>query len=451
MATKPRDETWQAAPSGGAWLRRAALRGAVCGTAVAVAVGAMAPAIAAVGMDERGLDVLGASPMSRGELDENRGGFSLGAFKINIGVKITTTLNNAVTLQSVLTYNTKTKIAEMTSNVSKAVAKIGDDDDDDASTSSNQAGAVSFSLPQFKLSSQSAQFEADDLDSDDDDDAVSPSVQGETAAPSNPPPVVVAELEEPVGAVVPSATEPSDTGNSGNASIGAQAIGEIVEVADAAPASPPSGPKINLDPIIDQVTQVVDAIIVEPPSLPALEDATQVVDALIIEPPVLPDAGGIVEELTPVVGTVEIESPSPPVIVPAAEPLVIDTESMAALAEIVSEAGAPGELEPAAQAQDPSGEQELALNDAEVLPEVLMTALSGGTKFTSGETEVTHLIQNGIMASIQNSANGMTIDQSVEMSVSISNFNSLIQGALSDMKANMMSTEVARFNSSLGN
>lgn len=56
--------------------------------------------------------------MSSDELDRHRGGFSLGPFMLNLGIQITTTVNDAVTVQTVLTVEADLLGAQLSSGVS---------------------------------------------------------------------------------------------------------------------------------------------------------------------------------------------------------------------------------------------------------------------------------------------------------------------------------------------
>lgn len=100
---------------------RSARHGAVSVAALALSLGALMPAATAgVGPDE--LDLDGAVQMSSAELDGSRGGFALGSFLVNLGIQITTTVNNAVSVQTVLTMDPTTLAANITSNVTAGVA-----------------------------------------------------------------------------------------------------------------------------------------------------------------------------------------------------------------------------------------------------------------------------------------------------------------------------------------
>jgi hypothetical protein len=82
---------------------------------------------------------------------------------------------------------------------------------------------------------------------------------------------------------------------------------------------------------------------------------------------------------------------------------------------------------------------------------VEVVSLPGGTLFDLGDTQVVHQLQGGLLSSIQNVGNGVSVQQFVELSVTISNFNSVFQGALQQMKASQFGFELAKFGSTLGN
>lgn len=414
--------------------RTLARRGATCGVAAIVAVSAIAPAIASVGNDELELDVQGAQLMSRAELDENRGGFAIGAFKLDIGVKITTTINNNLALQSVLSMNAKNTASKITSSVFKgqdAAAQAAQNAGKGGlnvaagAAAAAKAAALGVAIPQIQVATKIPQVVTGAVAGD----------SGESAKGSQSLPIPVAgeiiqqvqdAVEPTVGNLIPSQTAPN---------------GQTDPEPHVVVTTPQQLAEVILDgtPSAEQANNA-GAIL-----------AQEVVDALGTNTGAAVPTGN--QEIAQIVETAGPTEPpaSAPTIAQDVPALVVDTASIAtALADIVTEAGPQAPAAPA-EAQTPAAPQELALNDVEVIPEVIMTALAGGTKFDVGDTEVTHQIQNGILASIQNSANGLSVAQTVEMSVNITNFNSVIQGAMSNMKAAMMGGEVAKFSSTLGN
>ena len=79
-----------------------------------------------------------------------------------------------------------------------------------------------------------------------------------------------------------------------------------------------------------------------------------------------------------------------------------------------------------------------------------MTQLANGAIYVLDGTTITHQIENGITAAVQNTADGASVEQTVELMVGIENYHAVMAGPSAAMKAGMLNEELARFGSTLG-
>ncbi len=403
-------------------------RGAISLGAVAIALGIAAPgSFAAVAPTE--LDVGDAVLMSRDELDGARGGFSVGTFNLSFGIKISTTINNVLTVQTVLSIDSSTLTGKITTSTTAIAQKVNETVDKVTAT----VAAIG-----------------------DKEEGAATSASTTLIASVEQPPVEQPESENSEVAATPSGAD----GESVVSQAGPSTPESFsVETAPSSASEPPA-PAPSAAP--EQVASLSITVPTTPESLGASDAATITI----------PDAAGLVSEVQEQVTHSEIgdflPSQTEPISVVEA-PLQIEVESLSAaqnLAQTPSFEAPPvsetivlasNEITTESVENTPSGEvlSNLEADQATgtgVVGEAgaTVTEIPNGAVFDLGGTVITHQILNGILASIQNSNNDVQIDQTVEMMVDIENFGSTIGSAQSTRQAAALGDEVARFSSSLG-